>query len=614
MKLQRLLGALTAAVAVASCNAVLGIEEGDPRVASSFCTGKAEGTASPEQAKGDCVEQVCDGNGKLKVVTAESDVEDDDNPCTLDHCIGSVAEHKPLTEVPCYAGPSGTAGLGVCKQGIQKCDSDGDPVGDCNGQVLPHLEMCKTPGVDDNCNGLVDEGGDDCKCGDGVISTKMNEQCDDGGTADADKCSSTCQVQEILGVSAGHATTCARVNGGSIKCWGAGGTLGLGDTYTRGALPGQMGSELPLVDLGTDHVVSQIEIGFGASCALLSSGSVKCWGSNSSGQLGLGDHNPRGTGPDQMGNALPAVDLGQGKTATSIAVGPGHTCAVLSDGLVKCWGSSSSGALGLGDELDRGGEPGQMGDKLPTVNLGQGKIAKAVAVGSRHTCALLSDGAVKCWGGNSEGQLGLGDTLTRGTSPEQMGDKLPTVNLGGGTTAKAIAAGDTHTCVLLSDDSVKCWGMNYDGQLGLGDKESRGDDANEMESLPAVNLGTGKTAKVIGAGGGKSCAILSDDSLKCWGLNAYGDLGKGDLQSRGDSANEMGDALFPVDIEGGKKKVAAVAVGFSHICAFLSDGTIKCWGAGDEGQLGLGDNSTRGDTPGEMGDALPTVKLFSGLW
>jgi hypothetical protein len=161
----------------------------------------------------------------------------------------------------------------------------------------------------------------------------------------------------------------------------------------------------------------------------------------------------------------------------------------LNDGSVKCWGEYNYGNLGLDDTISRGDEPNEMGDNLPAVNVGAGKTASAVVTGHHHTCALLNDGSVKCWGWNSNGQLGLGDTIDRGDGPNDMGDNLPAVNLGTGKTASAVSAGGGHTCSLLNNGSVKCWGQNSSGQLGLGDTSARGDQPNEMgDNLPTVKL------------------------------------------------------------------------------------------------------------------------------
>ncbi|MBI3976703.1 MAG: hypothetical protein HY331_00825, partial [Chloroflexi bacterium] len=162
--------------------------------------------------------------------------------------------------------------------------------------------------------------------------------------------------------------------------------------------------------------------------------------------------------------------------------------------------------------------------------------------GNAHTCALLGNGTVKCWGWNNAGQLGLGDTNNRGDGSNEMGSNLPAVQLGG--TAVALTAGIWHTCALLSDSAVKCWGQNNYGQLGLGDTDSRGDGPNEMgTNLPAVQLGG--TAVALTAGGSHNCALLNDGVVKCWG---YGLLGLGDTNHRGDEPNEMGTNLPAVDL------------------------------------------------------------------
>ncbi len=231
-----------------------------------------------------------------------------------------------------------------------------------------------------------------------------------------------------------------------------------------------------------------IAAGNGHTCALRA-GTVKCWGYNGSGQLGLGDTADRGDGPGEMGVNLPAVDLGPGRTATAITAGEVHTCALLDDATIKCWGANGFGQLGLGDTETRGDGPGEMGVNLPAVDLGPGRTATAITAGGAHTCARLDDATVKCWGWNGFGQLGLGDTADRGDGPGEMGANLPVVDLGPGRTATAVTAGYTHTCALLDDATIKCWGANYAGQLGLGDTANRGDQSGEMGvNLPAVDI------------------------------------------------------------------------------------------------------------------------------
>jgi E3 ubiquitin-protein ligase HERC3 len=124
------------------------------------------------------------------------------------------------------------------------------------------------------------------------------------------------------------------------------------------------------------------------------------------------------------------VDLGSNRTAKSIAAGWGHTCAVLDDSSVKCWGNNNAGQLGYGDTKNRGSDAGSMGNNLTAVDLGSGRTAKSIAAGSRHTCAVLDDDSIKCWGSNTYGQLGYGDTIWRGDEDGEMGNNLPAVDLG----------------------------------------------------------------------------------------------------------------------------------------------------------------------------------------
>jgi alpha-tubulin suppressor-like RCC1 family protein len=312
-----------------------------------------------------------------------------------------------------------------------------------------------------------------------------------------------------------------------------------------------------------------------------------------------------------MGDNLPAVNLGTGRTATVIDGSWYRTCARLDNGSVKCWGNNDFGALGLGDTSHRGDQAGEMGDNLPAVNLGTGRTATALAGGNYHTCALLDNGSVKCWGANSAGQLGLGDINHRGDGPGEMGDNLPTVSLGTGRTASAIDAGYFHTCALLDNGSIKCWGENSAGQLGLGDTSNRGDGPGEMgDNLPTVSLGTGRTATAIATAASSTCALLDNATVKCWGGNSYGQLGQGDTNNRGDQPGEMGDNLPPVNLGTGRTvTIIASNAGNAHYCAKLDNASIKCWGSAGTAELGLGDINHRGDQPGEMGDNLPAVDL-----
>ncbi len=411
-------------------------------------------------------------------------------------------------------------------------------------------------------------------------------------------------------LAAGFAHACLRADSGKIKCWGDNsfGQLGLGDNQHRGDAAGELGDNLPVVDLGGRAAVEAVNGNF-HSCARLDDGTVKCWGYNSNGQLGSGDTQARGDAPGEMGSALPAANLGSGRSAAQLVAGGAHTCARLDNGAVKCWGSNSFGQLGLGDTVDRGVLSTDMGDRLPAVDLGTGRFALELAAGGTHTCARLDNGAVKCWGYNLSGQLGIGDRLPRGDGRNEMGDRLPVVNLGTGRSAVQLAVGPDHNCALLDDASVKCWGENAFGQLGVRGTFAQGDETGEMgDKLFAVNLGSNRGALGVAVGLQHSCAILDDGTVKCWGGNAAGQLGIGDIISRGSNSFEMGDNLAVAALGGGRRAAALVA-GARFNCAYLDNGAVKCWGLNDAGQLGLGDTANRGDAPGEMGDALGAADL-----
>lgn len=252
---------------------------------------------------------------------------------------------------------------------------------------------------------------------------------------------------------------------------------------------------------------------------ILDTGDVKCWGRADSGELGYGSGSgsDKGDNSGEMGDSLPVVDLGTNRTAIAIAAGLFHTCAILDTANVKCWGYNEAGQCGNNDQIQRGDDLNEMGDSLPITDLGTGRTAVAITAGDIHSCAILDDGNVKCWGDSSYGQLGLGDTSRRGDGANEMGDNLPAVALGTGRTAVAIVALQHHTCVLLDNMSMKCWGWNQNGQLGQGDTNNRGDQAGEMgDSLPAIDLGTDRYPVAIAAGDLHSCALLDNAQIKCW--------------------------------------------------------------------------------------------------
>ena len=279
-------------------------------------------------------------------------------------------------------------------------------------------------------------------------------------------------------LDAGEGITCAITDNGSLKCWGWDnwgmlGDGGSGSTYTNlGAPPATA------IDLGTGRTAVEVSASERHVCAILDNGSLKCWGSGSEGHLGIG------TNPTAQ--HTPAwVDLGTGRTAISVATGRFHTCAVLDNGDVKCWGYSGNGQLGMG----AGSTAATNAPPTTPVNLGTGRTAVAISSSWYTTCAILDNGDLKCWGSDNYGQLGDGGTNTNQFSPVS-------VNLGTGRTAIAVAALREYTCAILDDGSIKCWGLDGSGQLGNGNSLN---NQNSPPSTP-VDLGTGRTAVAIDGG------------------------------------------------------------------------------------------------------------------
>ncbi|CAM9571617.1 unnamed protein product, partial [Hapterophycus canaliculatus] len=166
-------------------------------------------------------------------------------------------------------------------------------------------------------------------------------------------------------------------------------------------------------------------------------------------------------------------------------------CVILDNAKLHCFGRNFDGQLGLGDTADRE----HMGDGMVAADLGTDRYPVSVSTGRWHTCVLLDDDNVKCFGANTaddlgEGQLGLGDTENRGMTAETMGDELESVDLGTGRQAGWIFSALDHNCVIFADAAVKCWGLNASGQLGIGNTSDRGDDPGEMGTmLSTVEMG-----------------------------------------------------------------------------------------------------------------------------
>ena len=399
---------------------------------------------------------------------------------------------------------------------------------------------------------------------------------------------------------------CAIHMDGRIKCWG--GVLGYEVNQFHGDSPNEMGVNLPAITLGTGRTAKDVTVGTDHVCALLDTNRIKCWGSNQYGQLGLGDMIERGRAAGSMGENLPYVDLGTGRTVKAVSAGDWVTCAILDNDRVKCWGLNGGGSLGLGDTQRRGGAPGQMGDNLPYVDLGTGRTAKKIFAGQARVCALLDNNDLKCWGNNFSGAMGQGHLTTHvGVTAGQMGDNLAPIALGTGLVAASVMHQGESICATLTTGAVKCWGRGRAGELASGDAHDRGDMPNEMgDNLGFAMLGANPVSLAGGASHG--CAVFANGELACWGANYKGTLGLGvaDNTIIGTIPSQVGAGLPRVKLAG---PAATVSSSGLETCATLVSGHIQCWGINMLGSLGIGDTRDRGNDVNDMGTALPFVDL-----
>eukprot|EP00439_Symbiodinium_sp_Y106_P064875 s2808_g10.t1 len=322
---------------------------------------------------------------------------------------------------------------------------------------------------------------------------------------------------------------CAVLEDSSLKCWGRNSQNQLGAWNSPGSSENTMGDFLPVIDVGAGRTVQSGSLANNNLCVVLDNGEAKCWGQNSDGYSGtpsLADDTHLAAGRD-----IPAIDLGSEQTAQQVAAGEVVACALLDNGGVKCWGNSNYGQMGYAYRVRSAGKTeNSMGDYLPLVDLGTDRTAK-----------------VKCWGRH---MATLGQDNSASINDPSTVDPI---NLGESRTALDIASSQHIMCALLDDGTVRCWGSGTDGGQGSGDTVQRGSESSKpLLSAPLVDLGTGRTAKQITVGLYFGCALLDNDSVKCWGRNTLGQLGQGDTENRGDEPDELGDKLPPIDLGTGK--------------------------------------------------------------
>ena len=406
---------------------------------------------------------------------------------------------------------------------------------------------------------------------------------------------------------------------------------------------------------GQNAAGPQVAAGANHTCVVASDGTVYCWGSNASGQLGVeGGDTATPTAVAGLSGIKIAARTG------SIAAGRAHTCAVTQNsGLVYCWGDNNNGQLGNGS-LTASSEPGAVaglsgvrslaatsngmcavvdtaasteiqcwGLRVATDDAGRVLLVGSrtpvredsrvlggllIAGGNRHYCATSRSGRTLCWGVNLTGQLGADSSTTSAFVPSGAAVE---VGIGDTSAALALAVGNGHSCAIVDGETpspgaasnigtVMCWGTNSRGQLGVvgGVLESSSPlPAQYGSSLGGILVPSGTLyASALSVGTDHGCAIADDNRVHCWGDNEFLQVGLAPADTGKSGLTSIGVRNVPTGLE--SIDVMSVAAGGDHTCAITGQGTVKCWGRNDSGQLGrdAGDPQTAGDVVG-----LPTL-------
>jgi alpha-tubulin suppressor-like RCC1 family protein len=318
-------------------------------------------------------------------------------------------------------------------------------------------------------------------------------------------------------IASGGAHHCFINAGGGAECFGYNGYGQLGG--------GTLDSSTQLVAVtGLNVGVSALALGRDHSCALTTSGGVKCWGYNGSGQLGNGSEDGFMSSPTDV----------TGLTTGVVAIGSGtdHTCAVTGAGALKCWGRNSFGALGNGSVIS---------SRVPVGVSGLDSGVLAVSGGALDTCAVTAGAGVLCWG-------------------ESTGSSVPVLFSGPGGTVISISLGGSHGCAVTQGGAVKCWGRNDFGQLGNG--------TNTASTTPVDVRGLGSGFISVSSGLNHSCALSVTGTTFCWGSDRYGQLGKSGTTN----------SNIPVLSSEQSAPAIGLSAGAVTTCVMQSNRSPQCWG------------------------------------
>lgn len=364
-------------------------------------------------------------------------------------------------------------------------------------------------------------------------------------------------LQEVVEIAAGTSSSCARLLSGELRCWGSNVDGAVGDGTTH-----RQTRAVPVIDPGAATVpplldVEEVSAGGIHSCARVVGGQARCWGSNPRGALGNGT-----SSTSLVPQVVSATDGSGALTGVAqISAGADRTCAALETGAARCWGADPYGEVGDGTTGTDRSRPVAVTSVSGTGNLDD---VEQVSVGGSHTCARLTDGQARCWGQAAALGDGAGANSAR---PVVVSDPSGSGPL---TDIAQLSSGAFHSCAVLDDGQVRCWGANVAGALGDGTTTTAA-----RPTIVSDPDGTGPLTGVaqVSAGHTSTCAVLSNGQARCWGENGWGQLGD----------DTTADRLRPVVVTdesgtGPLTGVAEVSVGYDQTCARLIDGQIRCWG------------------------------------
>ncbi len=348
-------------------------------------------------------------------------------------------------------------------------------------------------------------------------------------------------------VALGDEHTCVIKDDGTVWCFGGNSDYQLGNSSY---LSSDSTTPVQIAGFGVGRTAVKIAAGERHTCALLDNGTVWCWGYNGSNELGSGG----GTQANPV-----QVPLGLGVTASDVFAGGRVSCALTSDNRLTCWGQNHKGQIGNGTTQVNGGVAPTAVSNIPT-----SFVPSQVDPGGRHVCAAATSGAVWCWGDDDRHQLG---TAADGAIAVNVPGQADTV-----TNAASVATGLEYSCAVGADNTVACWGRNQLGQLGRG-------SVTPATSAAPTAVTVGAPVAKVAAGKAFACALTTAGAVWCWGDNVAGQVG---------DANAASPRTSAVQVSGLGGRAVDVVAGGSHACAVLSTGDVRCWGDNSFGQLGMG--------------------------